>query len=91
MLMQDKCKPEQILDTSIVCIVAQAHHVRLDQAHLKGAACMLDGRDGRGSCATIVTADLDDVSICLGNTRRHSPDTGLSHQFNADLCCGSRL
>lgn len=70
---------------------ACAHHVRLDQAHLKGPASMLDGGNGRGAGAAVVAADLDNVSIGLCDTGSHSANAGLSHQLHTDLGCRGRL
>ena len=71
--------------------LASAYLVRLCNAHLHRAASMLDGGHRGCTCATIVPADLNDISIGLGYAASNSANAGLGHQLDRHLCLGSHL
>ncbi len=52
------------------------------EAHLHGAARMLDGGQRGSSSATVVPTDLDDVGIGLGHTTCHCSNASLGHQLH---------
>ena len=56
--------------------------MRVSQAHLYRPARMLDGGHRASACATIMSRDLDHISIGLGHPARHSTDAGLSDQLD---------
>ena len=68
-----------------------AHLVSVSQAHLHRPARMLDGGHRAGARATIVSRDLDDISVGLGDPACHSTYASLSDQLDRHLGLGVDL
>ena len=61
-------------DHALAQLVRDELLVRLGEAHLDGAAAVLDRRDGARARAAVVAADLDDVGVGLGDARGDRAD-----------------
>mmetsp|Transcript_18872 Transcript_18872/g.47860 ORF Transcript_18872/g.47860 Transcript_18872/m.47860 type:complete len:1344 (-) Transcript_18872:168-4199(-) len=70
---------------AVAQLVAHQRLVHLGQAHLHGAARVLDGGDGGRAGAAVVAGHLDDVGVGLGHTAGHDTDARLSHQLDRHL------
>jgi hypothetical protein len=56
--------------------------VSLREAKLPWASSMLNRRQWRSACTTVVSRNLDDVSVSLGNTAGNSSDTDGGNKFD---------
>ena len=72
-------------DDTVTQAVENELLVRLRKAELPRAARMLHGGERRRAGAAIVSGDLDDIGIRLGDARGHSADTDLADELDRDL------
>ena len=52
---------------------------------------MLDGLEGRGTCATVMPTDEDVIGMRFRDTRCNCAHADTRDQFNADKCLGVDL
>jgi hypothetical protein len=63
----------------------------LGDADFPGQAGVLDGAEGRGAGAAVVSGDKDDVGIGFGDAGGDGADAGLGDEFDADFGAGIDL